>query len=208
MDEYSSLLFELLLRSGIEMILLLAIAWILVYKTSLLNRLHALGSERIIGFFLFLLIWTGIHLVDRWQYFYPQKISFYPMTRFAMYQHGIPQDLVQAYKFQITYADNTTEEVNLTEVFDAVGLPSFSTRMRILAKDLENHFEKPERYRRASQEIKSFMQAYRSWRANELKKDVRTYSIQFIRTEIPTEEFFSGDADVSESILLEEENAT
>ena len=203
MDEYKSMLLELLIRAGIETCMLLVIIWFLFWRTQLLKKIQPLGSERMICFGLFFLIWICIQLTDRWQYFYPQKFSLYPLTRFAMYQHGTADEVVESYKFQIEFADNTTQTANLTQVFSAIGLPSISTRMRVLANDLERAEERPERYVRAVQEINSYMDAYRKWQMGEHPHLPSPKRIQFIRTKMSIDGFFEGKENVSESLLLE-----
>ena len=127
----------LVLRALGEMVVLLGLVGLLFAATDLRRRLHPLGVGALSVFFTFLLAWGAVQLVDRWQYEYPQPLSFAPLTRFAMYQAQLEESVTETYAWNATSADGTTFDVNIAGQFSSVGLPPMSTRMRILLGDVQ-----------------------------------------------------------------------
>ena len=78
-----------------------------------------------------------IQLADRWQYHLPERMSFYPLTRFAMYQTGSTAQKVESYRFE-GRIDGVYREINLTEEFRAIGLPAINSKFRMISKKLRS----------------------------------------------------------------------
>jgi hypothetical protein len=123
---------ELVIRAVLECLFLVAILGGLLFFTDFRKRLFSIGAGAITVVFLFVGAWFVVQMVDRWQYDYPQKVSFVPLTRFAMYQAQVRESVEQSYAWQATMADGSEREVNIADEFEAIGLPPLSTRMRVL----------------------------------------------------------------------------
>jgi len=123
---------ELVVRAVLEVGFLLLVIFYLLGITDLRRRLWPLGAGAVAALLIFLGAWGAAQAVDRWQYDYPQKVSFLPLTRFAMYQAQLAESVQETYGWQATLADGTTREVNIAEEFSTIGLPPLSTRMRVL----------------------------------------------------------------------------
>lgn len=123
---------ELVVRAILECLFLLAIFGVLLFFTDFRKRLFALGAGAIAVVYIVVGAWFVVQMVDRWQYDYPQKASFVPFTRFAMYQAQLRESVEQSYSWQATMSDGTQREVNIADEFEAIGLPPLSTRMRVL----------------------------------------------------------------------------
>lgn len=136
-DEVSTAKFiELLVRATVELFLVGGALWFIFFRLGVRKHLVKLGRRRFVVLLILLLTWTSVQMVDRWQYFYPQPIGFYPVVRFAMYQIGEKSHVVRTYRFEGLHLDGSTTEMNMTEYFQSVGLPSLHTRMRALTDDL------------------------------------------------------------------------
>lgn len=123
---------ELVIRAALECLFVLAVLGGLLLFTDLRKRLFSLGAGALAVVYIVIGAWFVVQMVDRWQYDYPQKISYIPLTRFAMYQAQLAESVEQSYSWQATLADGSQGEVNIAEEFSAIGLPPLSTRMRVL----------------------------------------------------------------------------
>ncbi|GAA1984992.1 hypothetical protein [Microbacterium pumilum] len=143
---------ELVIRAGLECLFLLAVFAGLLFFTDFRKRLFGLGAAALVVLYVFVGAWFVVQMVDRWQYDYPQKTSYIPLTRFAMYQAQLRDSVEETYAWQATLSDGTQREVNIAKEFDAIGLPPLSTRMRVLL----NWMEEPagsENHQRAEEEL-------------------------------------------------------
>lgn len=134
----SSQIAELLVRFSLESIVVigcLLIAWFRLGLKSIVTGMGRWSARFVIAFFL---LWTLVQLVDRWQYHFPQPISFYPLARFAMYQTGTSRPSVQSYRLE-GEIKGVYRELNPVEHFSAIGLPSLSTRFRVIASAIESN---------------------------------------------------------------------
>jgi hypothetical protein len=124
---------DLIFRAVFEFLFLvvLVVGFLLLYS-NLRKRLFALGAGALVVLYVFLGAWAAVQMLDRWQYDYPQKVSFIPLTRFAMYQAQVKESVQETYSWQATLADGTSREVNIAKEFSTIGLPPLSTRMRVL----------------------------------------------------------------------------
>lgn len=123
---------ELVIRAVLELLFVLGVVVALLFFTDLRKRLYPLGAAALSIVFVFFAAWGVVQMVDRWQYDYPQKVSFIPLTRFAMYQAQLAESVEASYSWQATLADGTVREVNIADEFSSIGLPPLSTRMRVL----------------------------------------------------------------------------
>lgn len=123
---------ELIVRAVLELLFLLAILGALLFFTDLRKRLFPLGAAALTVVLVFVGAWGIVQMVDRWQYDYPQKVSFVPLTRFAMYQAQLDESVEATYSWQAKLVDGTEREVNIASEFSSVGLPPLSTRMRVM----------------------------------------------------------------------------
>jgi hypothetical protein len=123
---------ELVIRAALECLFVVAVLAGLLWFTDLRKRFFALGAGALAVVYIVVGAWFVVQMVDRWQYDYPQKVSYIPLTRFAMYQAQLAESVEQSYSWQATLADGTQREVNIAEEFSAIGLPPLSTRMRVL----------------------------------------------------------------------------
>lgn len=158
---------ELLVRFSIEAVLLSICVLLAWFKFGLRTIVSRLGRWQAKTVTAFLIILTTVQLVDRWQYHFPSRLSFYPAARFAMYQTGKSQGSVASYRFEGKF-DNSWQEVNPTEELSAIGLPSLSTRFRIIARKLVS--EDVEQNNWARQQIEIYCEAIKNLhiRRNEL----------------------------------------
>lgn len=158
-DEVStSELIGLAVRAFVEGALILAAFWILFFRLRLWEKLAPLGKRASRIFLTFLLLWTTVQMIDRWQYFYPQPIGFYPVARFAMYQIGESTETVDTFRFVGQNPDGSTEEINLTEHFRSIGLPSLHTRLNVLTDNLQSSDEAE--VADAREEIRGFVEGF------------------------------------------------
>lgn len=134
----TSELIALTARAFVEGVLLLGAFWYLFSRLRLKDKLEPLGRRASRLFLAFLLVWGTVQMIDRWQYFYPQPVSFYPVVRFAMYQIGESAESVDTYRFVGVHSDGSREEINLTEHFTSIGLPALHTRLRTLTENLQS----------------------------------------------------------------------
>ena len=126
---------QLLMRFSVEALLVSVAVSLIYFRLGLreaLKTIDGVASKLILSFLVLL---TVVQLVDRWQYHFPPKLSFFPLARFAMYQTGKSYEKVLNYRFD-GYFDGTAREINPCNEFAAVGLPSLSTRFRIIAQKL------------------------------------------------------------------------
>ncbi|MEU1972497.1 hypothetical protein ABZ477_12615 [Microbacterium sp. NPDC019599] len=128
---------ELIIRAALECAFLLALFAGLLFFTDLRKRLYGLGAAALVVLYVAVGAWFTVQMVDRWQYDYPQKTSFIPLTRFAMYQAQLKDSVEETYSWQATLADGTMREINIAKEFEAIGLPPLSTRMRVLLNWME-----------------------------------------------------------------------
>ena len=126
---------ELLIRFSLEAVFLVACLLALYFCCGLRQVFARLGGWRGRACIAFFVALTVVQLVDRWQYHFPARVSFYPLARFAMYQTGTASDHVDSYRFDGLF-DGHYEEINLSERFRAVGLPSLNTRFRVISEKL------------------------------------------------------------------------
>ena len=123
------------LRCVVEGSLLGGVLALLLWRGHLARLLHSLGRGRSLLAVGFLLAWMAVQLVDRWQYNFPPKVSFYPLVRFAMYQYGEERSEIETYRLRAVDGEER-RELNPTKLFFAVGLPSMNTRMQTLRRRL------------------------------------------------------------------------
>lgn len=139
----NNLLTELLLRFSLESVILLGSFLVIFHLTAfkqLLSRLPILKKRAIYCFFL---CWTLVQCADRLQYHFPPAFSFYPLTRFAMYQTGKVGNSINVYKFLYQSEGQLKKrELSVTKKFSSIGLPSVNSRFNhigelLLSNDLE-----------------------------------------------------------------------
>lgn len=129
-----------LIRFSLESAALLVFLYMLGKRFGLLADIRGLAGSRqavwpariVIGVFA---LWIFAQCADRLQYHFPQKLSFFPFARFAMYQTGTALPHVDSYSFYLRYGGEL-REYNPTVEFSAIGLPSISTRFRVIAEKL------------------------------------------------------------------------
>lgn len=149
---------ELVLRAGLEFLLLLGLVVGLFTLTDLRRRLHPLGTAAMSVLLVFLLSWGAAQMLDRWQYAHPQQVSFVPLTRFAMYQAQLSESVSETYAWSARTRDGRVRDVNIAAQFATVGLPPLSTRMRILLNDVHEPTS-PQEYDEALAELALYAQA-------------------------------------------------
>ncbi|TXK16247.1 hypothetical protein [Homoserinibacter sp. GY 40078] len=129
---------ELIVRAILEIGFLLLVIGYLLAATDFRRRLAPLGAGAVATLLIFLGAWGAIQAIDRWQYDYPQAVSFIPFTRFAMYQAQLKESVSESYSWQAELTDGSTREVNIADEFSTIGLPPLSTRMRVLLGWMED----------------------------------------------------------------------
>lgn len=143
---------ELVVRAVLELAFVLAVVGALLFFTDFRKRLFPLGAGALVAVFVFFGAWGVVQMVDRWQYDYPQKVGFIPLTRFAMYQAQVKESVESTYAWNATLDDGSEREVNIASEFSSIGLPPTSTRMRVLL-DWSYGGEKGDDPARAEQEL-------------------------------------------------------
>lgn len=133
-----SQLIGLIGRAAVEALALLLVCWIAWAKAGLREAIAPLGSKKQLTVVLVASLMVAIQLTDRWQYFYPQPFSSYPLTRFAMYSISDVREEAVTYEILAVFDDGTVESINLTTTFSAIGLPSLNTRMMAISTDLDS----------------------------------------------------------------------
>ncbi|TGK44558.1 hypothetical protein [Leptospira andrefontaineae] len=162
MDKISNQeLFFFIFRGLFEASCIIFILWLFFIKLKMLEHFKYIGKSSYILYLAFILLWGSAQILDRLQYSFPQKVSFYPLVRFAMFQHGRSGEIAESYSWFVRLPDGKVESFNPANTFTAIGFPSLSTRMDVLRRGLES---KNEIVR--SQSIKE---------ANLWAKSVRTY---------------------------------
>lgn len=148
---------ELVIRAVLELGFLLVVLGYLLFFTNLRQRLFPLGAGVLAVVYVFLFAWGAVQMVDRWQYDYPQKVSFIPLTRFAMYQAQIPESVADSYAWDARLVDGTDRPVNIADEFEAIGLPPMSTKMRVLLGWVRDD-DDPEKQAQAEEELALYAQ--------------------------------------------------
>ena len=135
LEAYSNFIF----RGVIEVLIILSICLFLYKKTNLNEILSKNVNKSFV--FIFFIIFVLVQSIDRFQYFYPQNIDFYPFARFAMYQASPNGVELQSYRFcsyqDLDYQD--CDEVNLTKIFQTINFPSFNSRMTYLVNNTDQN---------------------------------------------------------------------
>lgn len=149
---------ELIIRAVLELVFLLAVLAALLFFTDLRKKLFPLGASALVWVFVFIGAWGVVQMLDRWQYDYPQAVSFIPLTRFAMYQAQIPESVESTYAWEAETAEGETIDVNVAAEFSSVGLPPMSTRMRVLLGWMHEG-EDGEHYQEAVDELELYGEA-------------------------------------------------
>lgn len=126
----------LFVRAFIEAALLGSLL-ILFVKSNLFSFIRS-SAPRLAGFVLsFLIVWTVVQNVDRWQYEYPSNLSFIPLARFAMYQDFEPSRGSYVYSWWAIRGEQATL-LNPFDYFGPVKSPSLNSRFASLGAALEN----------------------------------------------------------------------
>jgi len=121
---------NLVIRACLELAFLLIVLCVILLFSDFRSRLRGLGAGGLIFVYLFVGSWSVVQMVDRWQYEFPQSVSWVPLTRFAMYQVQMPESVAVSYKWTVVRTDGSRYDANITELFRTVGVPGLSSRMR------------------------------------------------------------------------------
>lgn len=140
LEAYSNFIF----KGIIEVLIILGICFFLYKKTNLNKILSKNHYKRFVS--IFFITFVLVQSIDRFQYFYPQSIDFYPFARFAMYQASPGGVEIQSYRFcsynNLDY--QVCDEVNLTKIFQTINFPSFNSRMTYLLNNTDQNYHEIE----------------------------------------------------------------
>ncbi|PJZ75756.1 hypothetical protein [Leptospira neocaledonica] len=174
-------LIVLAVKAGLETIALFFILWLLFFKFRILEYLHALNKIVIFWFLLFVFLWTTVQVLDRWQYFFPQKVSFYPLARFAMFQLGKKREIRESYIWTIKLENGEEQDFNPVSSFSAIGQPSLSTRLELLREELDS--QKDSKKEHGKKEAQLWANSVRNYYQGKYAKKVN--SVVFYKTASP-----------------------
>jgi hypothetical protein len=140
---------RLLFRFALESSAVAALAFLLL-RYGLWALLRSSGGTRLWFGVGFLALFVVVQAVDRWQYFHRPVVSFFPFSRFAMYQTGTPAEAVHVYRM----TDGKGNEVNPTQVLSAIGVPSLSSKFAWISSAAAS--STPEDRRWAREELEAY----------------------------------------------------
>jgi hypothetical protein len=122
---------ELIFRATLEFAFVSGVLYYVIFRTDLKAKLSSLGVVSLVATLVFFSSWSVVQMVDRWQYSYPQSVSFVPLARFAMYQAQRPESVEYSYDWRATRPNGSTFRVNIVKIL-GIGLPATSSRMNYL----------------------------------------------------------------------------
>ena len=124
---------EFVIRGLLESVFLLTAFYYIFIKTNIKQYLK--NKKNFLFVYIFFIMLFFVQIIDRFQYNYPQNLDFYPFMRFAMYQAAPePVELI-SYKFIVENLEGEVREINLTNIYSSIGLPSLSSRFEYLIKN-------------------------------------------------------------------------
>ncbi|WP_367897789.1 hypothetical protein AB3N61_13045 [Leptospira sp. WS58.C1] len=174
-------LIVLAIKAGLETVALFFILWLLFLKFRILKYFQILNHTSILWFLLFVFLWTTVQVLDRWQYFFPQKVSFYPLARFAMFQLGKKREIRESYIWTVKLENGEEQDFNPVSSFSAIGQPSLSTRLELLREELDS--EKDSKREHGQKEAKLWANSVRNYYQSKNAKKVN--SVIFYKTASP-----------------------
>lgn len=151
---------EPVIRFTAEVALIGVAFWFMLVRLAVARHLAKLGSGRVAVFALLMFLWLSVQLVDRLHPYYPQETTYYPVTRFAMFQHARPVESVPDYYFEGSFADGSSARIDLAEWFPSIEPTSLDNRIGVLAGWLEA--DSPADSGRAERELRAYVAGLRS----------------------------------------------
>lgn len=121
-----------------ELALLGLACWYLLAHLGAARHLRQLGRLPAAVFWLLMLSWLSVQLVDRLHLYYPQESSYYPLTRFAMYERGSSDETVPSYYIEGIQANGGLTRIDPAEWFPSVEPTALDNRLLVLIGWLES----------------------------------------------------------------------
>ncbi|TGL35154.1 hypothetical protein EHQ52_11800 [Leptospira koniambonensis] len=169
------------IKAGLETAALIFVLWLLFFKFRILEYFQVLDRIKVFWFLTFVLLWTTVQVLDRWQYFFPQKVSFYPLARFAMFQLGKKREVRESYIWTVELENGEEKDFNPVSSFSAIGQPSLSTRLELLREELDS--ENNSKKEHGKKEAQLWANSVRNYYHGKYAKKVN--SVVFYKTASP-----------------------
>lgn len=143
-----------------ELALIGAAGWFVFIRLGAARHLAHLGRGARVGFWLLMLSWLGVQLVDRLQLYYPQDASYYPLVRFAMYEAGKPTETVPGHYVEGRLPDGRVAAIDLAAWLPSVDATALDNRLVVLIRWLHTGTEAEAA--RADREIAGYVSGVRA----------------------------------------------
>lgn len=128
MPEILELIFRAVLEALVLGGVLLFVGWKTVgHITPPHRRIRILNGKQISAVILITVL-TTVHMLDRWQYDFPNGFSPIPFTRFAMYSIFIPEKVESSYSWELK-TEVGWRELNVSNTFNSMSVSNLSSRM-------------------------------------------------------------------------------
>lgn len=124
------------LRLLAEIALIGVVGWFVFIRLGAARHLAHLGRGARVAFWLFMLSWLGVQLVDRLHLHYPQAASYYPLIRFAMYEAGNPTETIPGYYLEGRLPDGRVVAIDLAAWLPSVDATALDNRFVVLLRRL------------------------------------------------------------------------
>lgn len=148
------------IRLFAELALLGLAGWYMFVHLGAARHLMPLGRLPVAAFSLLMLSWLSVQLVDRRHLHYPQESSYYPLTRFAMYEAGNPTETIPSYYIEAERANGPVTRIDLAEWLPSVEPTALDNRFLVLIGWLESGNR--EDIARAEREILGYLSGLRA----------------------------------------------
>lgn len=148
------------IRFVAELALIGLAGWYIFVHLEAARHLMRLGRLPVAAFWLLMVSWLSVQLVDRLHAFYPQTSSYYPLARFAMYEAGNPAETVRLYYIEGLRANDTAIQIDPAEWFPSVEPTALDNRFLVLIGWLES--DDGANAARAEREIEGYLTGLRT----------------------------------------------
>lgn len=126
------------IRFCAELALIGLAGWYVFVYLGAARQLMRLGRLSVAAFWLLMVSWVSVQLVDRLHLHYPQESSYYPLTRFAMYEAGKPAEAVPSYYIEGIRANGAAARIDPADWLSSVEPTALDNRFLVLIDWLDS----------------------------------------------------------------------